>query len=206
MFDELLRQPGVRETVELRSEFGFMAFHGGLEAGTEIIATEAAERSGASLYAVVQPPELTWHVPSALVWPEHSDALTRFLGHVEVVIAVHGYGRPNRPDDLLLGGANRKLASLLAGCLRRWVPAFSAIDNLNAIPVELRGLNPANPVNRPRLGGVQLELPPRARGASPSRRILGTAIGPGPTPGASQGSSTRRPQSRPPGGSPSTHR
>ena len=94
MFDELLRQPGVRETVELRSEFGFMAFHGGLEAGTEIIATEAAERSGASLYAVVQPPELTWHVPSALVWPEHSDALTRFLGHVEVVIAVHGYGRP----------------------------------------------------------------------------------------------------------------
>src|ERR1700736_1347950 len=86
MFDELLRQPGVRETVELRSPFGFMAFHGGLEEGTETIAAIAAERSGGSLYAVVQPPDLTWHVPSAQVSPEHSEALGRFLDPVHVVV------------------------------------------------------------------------------------------------------------------------
>ena len=31
------------------------------------------------------------------------------------------------------------------------------------MPPELRGVHPANPVNRPRLGGVQIELPPRIR-------------------------------------------
>jgi phage replication-related protein YjqB (UPF0714/DUF867 family) len=170
MFDELLRQPGVRETVELRSPFGFMAFHGGLEEGTETIAAIAAERSGGSLYAVVQPPDLTWHVPSAQVSPEHSEALGRFLDHVHVVVAIHGYGRPGRPADLLLGGGNRTLAALLARHLRDSLPGFTVVDDLDAIPVELRGLHPANPVNRPRHGGVQLELPPQARGTSSSRR------------------------------------
>jgi phage replication-related protein YjqB (UPF0714/DUF867 family) len=180
MFDELLRQPGVREAVELRSAFGFMAFHGGLEGGTETIAAAAAERSGASLYAVVQPPDLTWHVPSAEVSPEHSHALAGFLDHVEVVIAVHGYGRPDRPVDVLLGGGNRQLAAILAGCLREHLAGFTVIDDLDAIPFELRGLHPANPVNRPRQGGVQLELPPRARGASPSRRDRGRPCVPPP--------------------------
>jgi phage replication-related protein YjqB (UPF0714/DUF867 family) len=180
MFDELLRQPGVRETVELRSGFGFMAFHGGLEGGTETIAEESAERSGASLYAVVQPPDLTWHVPSSQVTPEHSDALARFLDHVEVVIAVHGYGRPDRPEDLLLGGGNRDLAALLAGCLRTHLPGFRVISELDAIPVELRGLHPDNPVNLPSGGGVQLELPPRARGAPASRLQRGRPCVPRP--------------------------
>jgi phage replication-related protein YjqB (UPF0714/DUF867 family) len=39
------------------------------------------------------------------------------------------------------------------------------ITDLAAIPRELRGLHPDNPVNRVR--GVQLELPPRVRGLSP---------------------------------------
>ena len=39
MFAELLRQPGVEEVLELRSSFGFLAFHGGsLEAETDTIA------------------------------------------------------------------------------------------------------------------------------------------------------------------------
>jgi phage replication-related protein YjqB (UPF0714/DUF867 family) len=31
------------------------------------------------------------------------------------------------------------------------------------MPSTLRGVHPDNPVNRPRAGGVQLELPPRIR-------------------------------------------
>ena len=34
-FADLLAAPGVVEVAELRSRFGFLAFHGGLEAGTE---------------------------------------------------------------------------------------------------------------------------------------------------------------------------
>jgi phage replication-related protein YjqB (UPF0714/DUF867 family) len=168
VFDALLRQPGVIETVELRSSFGFMAFHGGLEGGTETVATEAATRAGASSYVVIQPPDLVWHVPSALVSPDHSAELARFLDHVDVVVAVHGYGRRDRPDHLLLGGSNRTLAAHLAASLRHQNDGFVVVDDITAIPVELRGLHPDNPVNRASRGGVQVELPPRARGASPS--------------------------------------
>ncbi len=185
MFDELLRHPGVTETVRLRSRFGFMAFHGGLEGGTETIAEAAAERAEASLYAVVQPADLTWHIPSAEVSPDHSGALSRFLEHVDVAIALHGYGRRDRAADLLLGGSNRTLAAHVAGRLRAHLPGYRIITDLDAIPVELRGLHPDNPVNRPRQGGVQLELPPRVRGASPSKRDRGqTCL---PTPGVVDG-------------------
>jgi phage replication-related protein YjqB (UPF0714/DUF867 family) len=173
MFDQLLRHPGVVETVELRSPFGFMAFHGGLEGGTEIIAARAAAMAGASLYNVVQPPDLVWHVPSALISPEVSSGLARFLEHVEVVVAVHGYGRPGRSNDVLVGGSNRRLAAYIAAQLRTEGGEFAIIDDIDAIPAELRGLHPDNPVNRPRGGGVQLELPARARGASPSPRDRG---------------------------------
>ena len=180
MFDELLRHPGVVETVELRSTFGFMAFHGGLEGGTETIAAEAAERAGASLYMVVQPPDLVWHVPSALVSPDQSPDLARFLDHVNIVVAVHGYGRPGRSHEVLLGGSNRRLAAHVAGRLRARGDGLAIIDDIDAIPPELRGLHPDNPVNRPPDGGVQLELPARARGASPSPRDRGESCLPPP--------------------------
>ena len=55
-FADLLAAPGVEEIMILRGQFGFMAYHGGaLEAMTDVIAAAAAERAGASLYAVVQP-------------------------------------------------------------------------------------------------------------------------------------------------------
>jgi phage replication-related protein YjqB (UPF0714/DUF867 family) len=180
LFDELLRHPGVVETVELRSTFGFMAFHGGLEGGTETIAAEAAERAGASLYMVVQPPDLVWHVPSALVSPDQSPDLARFLDHVNVVVAVHGYGRPGRSREVLLGGSNRRLAAHVAARLRARGDGLAIIDDIDAIPPELRGLHPDNPVNRPPDGGVQLELPARARGASPSPRDRGKSCLPPP--------------------------
>jgi phage replication-related protein YjqB (UPF0714/DUF867 family) len=179
-FGELLRQPGVVETLELRSTFGLMAFHGGLEGGTEVIAAEAAALTGASLYTVVQPATLTWHVPSAEVSAAQSEHLARFLDHVEIAVAIHGYGRPGRPLDLLLGGSNRVLATHLAHHLRVADTGFAVVDDLAAIPAELRGMHPDNPVNRPHQGGVQLELPPRARGASPSPADRGQKCTPAP--------------------------
>lgn len=165
MLEELLRHDGVEERCDLASRFGIMAFHGGnLERGTDAIAVAAAERSGASLYTVTQPPDLRWHVPSVEFRPERSPALARFLGHVEVVVAVHGYGRHGLWTTLLLGGRNRQLAAALGVALRAALgEGFSVVDELDDIPTELRGVHGRNPVNVPPGGGVQLELPPRVR-------------------------------------------
>lgn len=167
-FAELLAHPNVTEICELRNRFGFMAFHGGnLERGTDEIATVAAERSGASLYAVVQEHPLREHLPSSKVTPDASPKLATFLGHVDLVIAIHGYGREGLWTSLLLGGGNRELAVRAAGHLRHALSEFTMIDQIEHIPSELRGLHPDNPANRPRLGGVQIELPPRVRGLTP---------------------------------------
>jgi phage replication-related protein YjqB (UPF0714/DUF867 family) len=168
LFADLLASPGVEEVLELRSRFGFLAFHGGLEGGTETIARAAAHQADASVYAVIQPDQLRWHVPSHEVTGDVSDKLAAFLDHVDVAIAVHGYGRPDRPNHLLLGGRNRDLASHVACSLRATLAGYEIIDDLDAMPAEIRGLHPRNPVNRPRQGGVQLELPPRARGTVPA--------------------------------------
>jgi phage replication-related protein YjqB (UPF0714/DUF867 family) len=155
-FARLLASPGVEEVVELRSTVGFLAFHGGsLEQETDVVAREAAARAGASLYAVVQPPDLRWHLPSREVTPAASPALAAFLDHVEVAVALHGYGRHGRWTDLLLGGSNRPL------------DGYTVVTDLDRIPRELRGVHPENPVNLPPGGGVQLELPPRVRGLTP---------------------------------------
>jgi phage replication-related protein YjqB (UPF0714/DUF867 family) len=164
MFDELLRCPGVIEESQLRSRFGFLAFHGGaLERGTAEVAAAAADLSGASLYAVRQPENLRWHIPSALVDPSLSPALRGFLDHVEVVISVHGYGRRGYSRVVLIGGQNRELASQAAMVLREAVPSHTFVDDLQAIPPTLRGVHPDNPVNRTRGGGIQVELPPTLR-------------------------------------------
>jgi phage replication-related protein YjqB (UPF0714/DUF867 family) len=165
MLGELLDQPGVEEQCELRSRFGLLAFHGGsLERGTDAIAVAAAERAGASLYVVRQPPDLRWHVPSSAFDPADSPALASFVDHVEVAVAIHGYGRADMWTTLLLGGRNRPLAARLAVGLRDGLgDGFVVVDELPAIPERLRGLHPRNPVNLPRGEGVQVELPPRVR-------------------------------------------
>src|SRR3954453_5214666 len=170
MFAELLAHPGGEEISELRSPFGLMAFHGGnLESGTDQIASAAAERAGASLYAVVQPPDLRWHIPSTAVKPSESKRLAEFIDHVEVAIAVHGYGAEGYWTTLLLGGRNRELAAHVGAALRSELDphGYDVVDELDAIPSRLRGVHRDNPVNLPRGGGVQMELPPRVRGTSP---------------------------------------
>ena len=168
MFARLLSHPGVREELVLRSRFGFMAFHGGsLERHTDAIARRAAKAADASCYTVVQPPEFRWHVPSKAIDPAQSERLASFLDHVDVVVAVHGFGRQPLFTSILVGGSNRRLAAATGVALRRDVPHYRVLDDLDDIPKDLRGLHPDNPVNRPRQGGVQLELCPRVRGMGP---------------------------------------
>lgn len=160
----MLAHDGVEEDLELRSTFGFMAFHGGnLEEGTDIVAAAAAEASGASLYAVRQPVNLRWHVPSIEVDPDESRALAAFIAHVDVAVAIHGYGRDGMWTTLLLGGRNRSLAAHVGAHLRTGLPEYTVVDDLAGVPGELRGVHPHNPVNRCVARGVQLELPPRTR-------------------------------------------
>ena len=167
-FSELLSMEGVREECDLRGPFGFMAFHGGeLEQVTDVIARAAAERAGASYYGVLQPDNLEWHIPSHRVTSDQSPLLGSFLSHVQVVVTVHGYGRAGFFTSLLLGGGNRRLAAHLGGIIRRHLPAYDVIDDIDRIPKALRGLHQDNPVNVPPHSGVQLELPPRVRGSSP---------------------------------------
>ncbi|HWM21242.1 MAG TPA: poly-gamma-glutamate hydrolase family protein [Ilumatobacteraceae bacterium] len=167
-FDELLALPGVEEHCELRSAFGFMAYHGGaLEEATDVVARAAAEQAGASYYGVHQPDGMRHHIPSTKIRPQASEPLARFIGHVDVVVTIHGYGRRGYFTALLLGGRNRRLADHVAGHLRPRLPAYDIITDVERIPPDLRGMHAANPVNLPRSGGVQIELPPRARGSSP---------------------------------------
>ena len=148
-----------------------MALHGGIEETTFEIAQDAAERAGASLYAVVQPDNLTWHVPSHRYDPAESEKLTAFLDHVEVAVSVHGYGgvpdHESRWLTIAIGGGGRAHAAVVGAALRSHLADYEVIDDIEAVPRQYRGLHPANPVNLVRTAGVQVELPPRVRGQSP---------------------------------------
>lgn len=169
-FAELLAHPDVVEEIELRSTVGFLALHGGLEPGTAEMARDAAARSGASYYTVSQPRELRVHVPSVDADPAAAPCLAAFLDHVRTVVSVHGYYRPlERPQAVLVGGANRALVAELAARLRPVLPEYRIVDEVDAIPSHMRGLDPRNPVNLAQSGGVQLELPHHLRAVRPSR-------------------------------------
>lgn len=187
MLADLLREPGVEEIVELRSRVGFLALHGGnQDRRTEDIAVAAATGAGASLYAVVQPPDVRWHIPSHRYEPDQAPNLARFLEHVDTVISVHGYGTDGwwmdwRPpwfpesrlarflerEAFLVGGCDRARATDLGQRLRTALPGYTVLDELDDIPAGGRGVHPKNPVNRARHGGVQLECPPKIRGLGP---------------------------------------
>ncbi|HEY9266124.1 MAG TPA: poly-gamma-glutamate hydrolase family protein [Mycobacterium sp.] len=165
-FSELLADPAVTEDSTLRSRFGFLAIHGGgLEQMTDVIAERAADAADASVYVVRHPVHYPHHLPSALYRSSESERLDEFLDHVDVAVSVHGYGRLGRSTHLLAGGRHRALAEHLARHID--IPGYQVVTDLDAIPRELRGLHPDNPVNRVRGGGTQLELSPRVRGISP---------------------------------------
>jgi phage replication-related protein YjqB (UPF0714/DUF867 family) len=165
-FADLLAEPGVEVRCRLGGPVGLLAVHGGIEGGTAEVAEAVADATGASLYAVVQPDHLRWHLPSTLVDPAGCSRLRSFLAHVRVAVSIHGYGRRERPHDVLLGGAARDVAAELADALRPHVPGYVVVNDLDRLPPTMRGLHPANPVNLPVDGGVQVELPPDIRGTT----------------------------------------
>jgi phage replication-related protein YjqB (UPF0714/DUF867 family) len=169
-FVDLLAHPDVVEEQVLASPVGFLALHGGLEPGTAEIAREAARRSGASCYAIVQPDDLKHHVPSHENDPAYAPLLAGFLEHVDAVVSVHGYwGHADLHSALLVGGGDRVLAAQLAARLRVALPGYLVIDDLDHIPRRLRGLDSRNPVNRV-ARGVQVELPHPVRAIGPYGR------------------------------------
>jgi len=167
-FASILASPGVEEVSVLRGRIGMMAYHGGnLELMTDVIAERVATATGASSYVVRQPRGMRDHIASSKVRPAESDRLAAFVSHVDIVITVHGFGRMGLFSSLLLGGGNRRFAEHVGTSLRRTLPAYDILTDLDRIPRALRGLHPDNPVNLPTDGGVQIELPPRVRGSSP---------------------------------------
>ncbi len=168
----LLSDPGVSEFSRLRSRFGFLAIHGGgLEQMTDQIAERAAVKAEASVYLLRHPDRYPHHLPSAQFDPAESPRLAEFLDHVDVAVSLHGYGRIGRSTQLLAGGRNRELATHLARHIQ--LPGYQVVTDLDAMPRELRGLHPNNPVNRVRDGGTQLELSVRVRGLSPRSPLPG---------------------------------
>jgi phage replication-related protein YjqB (UPF0714/DUF867 family) len=180
MLDELLAAPGVAERFVAGSRFGFCALHGGLEQGTAEIAEAAAAASGATFYAVVQPDNLRWHVPSHRYDVSCSEVLRDFVASVDAVISVHGFGGLRDADDrwttALLGGSNRELAATLGDALDAALPGYRWVTDLDVMPARLRGLHPLNPVNQVAHAGVQLELPPRVRRAGADYDALVDAL------------------------------
>ncbi len=169
-FRQLLAADGVVEELELRRPFGFCAYHGGsLERRTDFVAREAAARSGASYYGVLQPAGLRHHIPSAKVDPTVSEHFQAFVEHCSVLVTVHGFGRRGYFTSLLLGGRNRVLAQHVGSHLRSHLgPGYDIVDELERIPAGLRGTHQDNPCNLTTNGGMQLELPPRVRGVTPA--------------------------------------
>jgi len=176
---DLLALPGVVEEHVLGGPVAVLAVHGGLEGGTAELAHAVAARTGASLY-VCRQTSTRVHLASHLFDPAGSAPLGAVLARAHRVLSLHGYGRWTKPDDVLLGGAARDLANEVARAFARHAPAFSTLVSLDDIEEGLRGLHPANPVNATPGGGVQVELPHRARGSSP-RSPAGAAATPHPT-------------------------
>lgn len=182
----LLALPEVEEVCALRSAVGFIALHGGSQdRGTHEIASRAAKRSGASYYAILQPPNMRFHLTSKSHDPAHSAQLRGFLEHVEIAISIHGFGRdgfswsidaagglvvePYGPAllgrqtgplrGIILGGRNAELLDAARRLLHDRFDGYRIADERIRL-----GFHPKNPVNLPRSHGVQIELPPGLRG------------------------------------------
>lgn len=150
-------------TLHLGGPIGLLALHGAVEGGTAELAREVATRTGATLLTFTQPTGPPRHIPSIRMSP--CTPLTAFLTHATLAISLHGHNRRSAPRTIYVGGSNRPAARVLATALTG--SPFTPITTLSDIPHPLRGLHPDNPVNRPRDGGVQLELPVQARTTHP---------------------------------------
>lgn len=137
---------------------GILALHAGIEAGTGELAHGIGVSCGHTALVVQQPSSaLDHHRPSHHYTPQSVPELVRYLARVTFSLSLHGHNRGRRA--IFLGGRNRTEARALAIVLRRSLPDQEVVHDLGEIPAGLRGLNPANPVNLCRDGGVQVEIP-----------------------------------------------
>lgn len=162
MLDELIATAGVEEEMRLAGSIGLMALHGGLESGTAEAAFQVAAATGASHYTIVQPNDMAWHIPSIAHKPGHSRQLRLFLEHIALAVSFHGFGRRGLEDTVLVGGRNRRFASVIGDAIKHRT-RLRVVMNPDSMPTGLKGMHPDNPVNLPELGGAQLELSPGAR-------------------------------------------
>ncbi|MGW3171389.1 poly-gamma-glutamate hydrolase family protein [Streptomyces sp. NPDC001153] len=145
-------------------EIGLLALHGSNEGGTAELADLVARRCGATSLVFTQPGvRQPVHIPSPLMAADHCALLREFLDRVSLTVSLHGHMRPEAPHTVFLGGRNRAAARVLAEALAAGARDFPAVTDLAAIPADLRGVHPRNPVNLTRRGGVQVELPLSAR-------------------------------------------
>jgi len=158
-----------KAALTIRSDIGLLALHGAKEGGTAELVHEVAARTGATALVFTQPFGSPVHIPSHRMSEAPCEALREFLSHVSLTVSLHGHLRPEAPRSIFLGGANREAARVLGRPLALLVPAFDTVTDLELIPNGLRGLNPRNPVNLTRAGGVQVELPLAARTSRPER-------------------------------------
>lgn len=162
-FREMLDRSSVEYTPGCR--VGVLALHAGIEGGTGEIAREVSASTGATMLNFWQETaDRQLHLTSSRFDPEDCPQLRAFLDASQVVVSLHGHHRLSHDRHIFVGGGNRRLAARLARSLRSHVNDLTIVGNLNEMPPGIRGLHPANPVNRPAQGGVQLELPPCARG------------------------------------------
>ena len=110
-------------------------------------------------------------MPSVAFDAAASPALAAFVGHVDVVVAVHGYGRIDMWTTLLLGGQTRPGRPIGCGAAGSLGGGFTIVDDLRPSHRAAGSASPqpGEPASR---GGVQLELPPRVRSgtAAPTYR------------------------------------
>ena len=145
-----------------------MAYHGGsLEEITDVIATAAAERAGASYYGVHQPPTCSGTSPRSSIDPAASPALAAFLDHVDHVVTVHGYGREGFGPPCCSAAGTVPLAEHVGAAPRRGCPPTRWSPTSRRSRWSCAACTPATRSTWPAGGGVQLELPPRVRGTSP---------------------------------------
>ncbi len=128
------------------------------------------------MYAVVQPDDLFWHVPSISYDPAHSEALEGFLADISLAVSIHGFGRRDMTATALIGGQNEDAGRRVAAGLGAGTSLVTVTER-DAIPPKLRGVHPRNPVNAPSSGGVQIELTPDLRRSPALERVTDALTG-----------------------------